>query len=1653
MDNIPSTPNSSTASNPSTPVENTFSNTKLTRSNTSKTVAFAMRNKHRQKMADFPPIPRATTLPYPQEASDPHQILNYDSTCPNPNKLDHITFSPNNVPPCSTNFIQHQLPPLKINSNISNPSLEAFSPTTCPISHPVPEMSGSLSCSSARHPVTHPSPRYNQRTTIAAGLVSSIRTAESVSPVSPSHTTHTRDYRKDSISSDSSPVDGLGIANYDPWKHTRSPSPTNDKYFPADPHIPVAGTALFFQHIQYQPSISRSGTINTARSSSIQSNCSSETSDTSYFSPTHLNGSSMHQNTHNNNCKNNYAYDFNNSSAPIPSKPPKLPPKLPPKIPLDMETEPTLDTCTPSLPEGYLADQDHDYGTWRPSLSSSHNSYIPTNGPVYSNTNPLMTPLGHSQNVVQASYPPVSTNGNNSVANATTQQRQTVDSITKFQSLQNNSFENDYSIPARIGGSARNPRPFSFEISDDDDNQDDFTSTNNRQSAVSLSDPISPCATIESVPSDLARKMQAPTTPTLSETTTNHSLPSTTSDITSITQFDRTTAEKKARSGDWHIFWDIPLEDIENGVYNKHDVKFQSELHSFIHNEINFVHDMKRFLSVFNNQTELARILEPNHLEALNKKLFEPTAALIEVNETYLLSPFLQQRNDRTKISPRTNETFMLDFLVEDVLEWLDVVVEPFFAWAVFQSEIDSFTKSLMSNTEFERFVNQGNEITLKECHKREFKVLKNFPRNRYFQYGLHFGELKGHLEKKQKEMIHNATLSPEERDVALVGAVDPEPLIQSIHVCIDNLRAILKKFNDLMAVETNKTKMDELERKLEFKHEEHKMAMHLRYNPQEPHILHELVAEKEIYRKKGSWESNFSALLLDHMLLFVRKERDIWHIVERPIHLELIRIEAVPDPEYKSAIYNTINRSAPQSSRSSVSHNQFPQRPSITTLSSQEGASISPIGPSSLPMPPSLNPNSVARSLSLGKSSEDSTESLSDPANVSPLHVSADQRRPSNISVASSVGARSDSSAPTTPVTTRPLSSSFSSSTNLKSLTSISHSNSTTPSGNAMMKDFSNNSQAGLVYPLKLINLEHNEKSWIAFDRLQDRQNFLDLLQSTRRKYHDTRYEQNKVPIGLKVLDIGAFPSSEHRNHSYFDTDVGDAVDRAMSSYDVPLVWPPKKSFIKTSGDISCSLDIVFENSHFTFLGTTNGVYGAIHPKGLDGGVATNSYELSWKLVAQLPRVTHLEANVENQVLLILSGSELKFSRLPEIQSLLFTTTTVAMTPPQDIYNSVRCFRTGTLGDDTYLFYSKLSKVQETGFATTVTVYKIAPSQNKEKPTKGIGRLLKGNGANKPYSSFLQKPNLISSDLFSPSKVVGFSFFDSFFFFHTPEEFCYMPIPIDSPQGIPTMSTMPDILKRYSFPPTEFAFLKEDLSKARPIAVARMSRLRHDPPSSTFSLSADASAKLAKFDAETQPTMIHCYHKFAIMSVKKGNLYIPSAQRVNGTMCRMPYKLPYLHKIQSAYLLWPYLLLFSTNTVEVRLLTARNFNQSLVQVITGRNIRLLTGRAFHSASSTASAGNNNMTNEYDSSKTEDNQNSSSMHSSSSQPFNQYPFAFDSHSGETDKIIISMEHPDPAISASVIFELFKIPGVVANDVSLKSSLYDLDSKKSRKNHT
>lgn len=1645
--------------------------------------------------------PLSGVLPYPAEDTDVFAIpsLGFSPIFDSTNSNDNNTITDNSDYP------------EVMNGGIYVPttSLEVISPTSCPPAYPFPDMrhessagtptqeysrlpsipypAGSPTSASNSAPDSSPIPSVYP-SLAPTGSASSVNTATPSSPISCTPGSHNRAESNVSYASISNPQDGFGIANYDPWKHTQSPGLIGNEYSPNDNNInnsisnnnhnntsssnvPLTSHTLIQHHLSI--SSSETGSSST-RSSSVRSNVSTNTTNSSYFSgvnsTTNLGVNQLHhansyssatyhyqsqqpntqQLQHNNSTGAKSASEFNVSSVSGSTKGWRGPPKPHSNFSVNNNKDDDDDESSGDFVTGLVDDLPSNSHVFNPLQSPFTPNPITTNtnsGNRQMNSYLLNTNLratstlpNHLQRTPSAQDPPTTANRNSFIADMATVRPRKANSQLNPQTRRLLTNPNSR-VPSTHGPSSR---PASFALSNSaagvqEDSGLVSSSSDSRHSSVSSScDPLvgwSSPANQTSSP-DLIKKRQASSTSTLSRTTTASNLnPASLSSSVSIPTVG------KANSGEWHVFWDISVDQLESGMYNKYDVNFQSELHSFIQSEVNFVHGMKAFLTVFNNRQELSRILEPKQLEDLDKLLFDPTEKLIQANETHLLNPFLQEREKHLAISPRTKQTPMLEFLADSVLEWLTLIVDPFFQWAKSQSEADSLVSMLLQqNQEFASFVSQGNTQSVKECQKT-FDYLKNFPRNRFPQYILHFSELQKFLTKKQKQIAEDGSLPPQERDPTLLAATDPEPLIQSFQACIDALRKILKKFNDVIAFEMNKTKMEELERKLRFKHEEHKMSIHLRYNPKEPHLLHELVAEKDIYRKKGSWESNFSVLLLDHMLFLVRKERDYWQVVERPIHLELLRIEAVPDPEYKNAIYNTINRQAPQSTRSSVS-NQYSQRPSIATISSQDGISISPTTSTTLPMPPSSKAsNKTATSPSPpAKTPLDSPDHLSelDKRLSSPSGSISRNSKPSGIDLPSPSLSASFSSAPTTPVNSGPQAAS-----NTKLSTSNTFPNPSTPSyqtGNSMMKDINNNAQSGLVYPLKLMNLERDEKSWIAFDRLQERQNFMDLLLSTRRKYFNTRHEQRKVPIGLKVLDMGTFPSSEHHIYSYSDVGFGDVVDRAITSYNTQVQRPTNKTF-RNAGDTSCALDIVYEGRYLTFLGTANGVYGAIHPTGPDGSPLTGSaYELRWKLVAQLPRVTHLEANIDSNVLLILADSELKFSQLPDIQSLLLSTTATLVTPPQDIYNSVRCFRTGTLEDHTYLFYSKMSKAQEKVFTTTVIVYKIAPSHNKEKRSKGLGRLIKGSSSTKPYSFFLQPPNLIPGELFSPSKVVDFSFFDHYFFFHTANEFSYMSLSLENPVGLPKVSSMGNVLKKHRYPATELPLLKEDLEKARPIAVARLSHMNN---------SSNSSSSTPAPNPKEEPNLIHCFHKFAIMSIRNGDLYVPAAQTVNGQLCRMPYRIPYLHKVQAVYLLWPYLLLFSPNTIEVRLVTAGNFNQSLVQVIAGRNIRLLTGRSSHAASM-AVGKNKSGSDTSQLSRHMSNVSTVSGRSTSSHSSTRNGAAVDAHTGETEKIIVSMEHPDPAVPASIVFEICKNSGVLANDIALKSSLYDLDSKKPRR---
>lgn len=1530
--------------------------------------------------------------------------------------------------------------------NRSDSSLEALSPTSSvPLAHQSASDTQSLTVTPTQNSSLL-SPFHNNNGYAPLAPVPSASSTKTATPSSPTVqtpivSTPTFSKTRDNSPYDpNSPQDGFGIANYDPWQHTQSPSPSSNLNNLSPSYRSITGKVsgssdghssghISRTNLQYHTSIS-SDTGSSTRSSSVRSNTSTNTTNSSYFSVTSMtnHGNQQHQ-----------PGSYGVKSAADDNVSHLKPPPIPAKIPLETGNN-----------NEYIFNSTH--------ASASHvhsplqTPFVPLNSHTNTFTNSSLAPTNYLQRAPSAPEVPISERSSMIADSAAIRPRKAYSQINQVRRSNGMSPRLATSILAGSGTTAASAGPLSVASTGLNSPVSSSYSFGSPSSPTSLEheESTSPISSIGrnssiSTPDPLITTSEPEQTiqggasihPTISRSTT-------TSTDDSVTAASGTS---KANSGAWHEFWEIPLEELEGGLYNKYDINFQSELHSFIGLEKNFVHGMTTFLTVFGDRRELNRAL-PNaskKLDVLQKTLFDPTEKLISVNEKYLLGPFLKQQNEKLEMTPRTKDVPMLVFLTNNVREWLSKVSEPFFVWATSQAHADNVVSELMLVPEFKAFVKAGDEKAVKACQK-SFDYLKNFPRNRFLQYRMHFAELVKFLEKKKREINEDLEKPPEDRDPTLLSATDPQPIIQGIEACILEIMPMMTKFNQIIAFEGSKVKMTELERMLRFKHDEHKMSLHLKYNPKEP--LHDLILEKEIYRKKGSWESNYVLMLLDHMIILVRKERDSWLVVERPIHLELLRIESVSDPEYKSAIQNAVTRQTGQATRQSVSsHNpSYTHKASVSstisrtsTISSSDGvaAPIPPNNSGKLGIPPSINTGTnVTRSpSSTSKLSEGAISPISEKDPISPVYPHPPQpsvdspgngstpKRPQNLNFSATTLPTISASVPTTPVNSSIPTAPALASSSTAPLPSTPQSAEPFRAGNSMVKDFSN-AQTGKVYPIQMINLERDDKSFIAFDRLQDRQNFLDILQTTRRKYFENKDKRHKTPIGLKVLDLGTFRSSEHHSSNYPDMGFGDVVDKAISSYNAPGSWPPKRK-LGWTGDISCALDIMYEGRHFTFVGTANGVYGSIHPTAPDGTPLQTSYKLHWKLVASLSRVTHMEANTDNKVLLILAGTELKFSQLSEIQSLLLATSTTTVTPPQDIDTNVRSFRTGVLEDHSYLFFSKLSKARE----TTVIVYEVAPRLNKEKRSKGIGRLLK-SGSSKPYSSFLQPPNLIPAELFSPSKVTDFSFFDKFFFFHTANEFSYMSSLLQNPQGLPKASSLQEILQKNRFPSNELPYLKEDLEKARPIAVARLSHIAHSGS--------------RKHNPKEEPNLIHCFHKFAIMSIRNGDLYIPFPQTVNGQLCRMPYRIPYLHKIQSAYLLWPYLLLFSSNTIEIRLVTAHNFNQSLVQVITGRNIRLLTGSSAHptnnSSTPQSSAGS--------SSRSSSGHELTAVNSLSSAT----TVVADVHNGETDKIIVSMEHPDPSIPTSVIFEIVKNSGVNPTDSALKSSLYDLDSKKSKGSH-
>lgn len=945
----------------------------------------------------------------------------------------------------------------------------------------------------------------------------------------------------------------------------------------------------------------------------------------------------------------------------------------------------------------------------------------------------------------------------------------------------------------------------------------------------------------------------------------------------------------KQNSGAWHEDWNISeevLAELPEDV-----IKFQSELHNFIQQEENYVNGLKVFFLVFKGDKPIHVVIDNQiNRDLLVKTLFDPLKPILELNKTLLLKPFLDlQAQGREKNNP------YLQFNAQAVADWLQNIKEPFSQFAKLSISADYIIKEQKAtNDRFKNLINSLNSQAKKHSNK-DFDSLMHSTRTRFGLYTSHFNQLLKLIRRNEGE--------------PRICSGDVQKTINLIEECTKRCNALMAEYDHFQRVEGNILEMSLMERRLNFKRDQDKINFAL--SAQNGRPPHEKILEKEIFRK-SSFEPA-TVLLFDHMLVIVKKIKyDDWKILEPIAHLELLRIESLEEPaqlKKSDQLAAAVRKHSTNNSRVNGGVKNFQsQLGSIDTKNS--------ISPSR-----SISNFTVSELTSV--QSAPSANSSNHPSSPSSPDSSFVNHSPSMGSSSSVTTPTLDSFPPSPQLEQKP---SPQSQLNLTPTPSLS-----TPlrPTNSLVVDLAKSNKYAdkkSFFPVRFTNLKTGKQLKFYFQTRQDRKNFSDNLISAKEQYRLKAFHECRVPLGLKVLDQSSFPLGMGIDPNYTNSPSnyvgGDAVDRALNMY--PKDSPSKKPFVAST--VNCAFDMVVSNETLTFLGSNSGLFGARHVTSPSGEEAP----LVWKQISNEPCITQIEGHEKPNVLFILTNSQLMYLKLNEVVLFLLSPDgkmQIPITKPQLIAENIDCFKTGYFNGKLMLFFSSSSMAVD---KSEVTCYEVALKPKHDGKSKSFKSMFKSREA-KPYDEFLHKPISHDSHLFSPTKVHSFAIFDTFFFFLTAKTFDFLNVRLVS-QEVPTTKSIANSFKASGFSPADGDNFKSALADARPVAVGRMI----------------TGTKTPKNGNREFPNLIHCFNKFAVMSVRNGDLYVPNSSE---SVPLEAFRITYMNKIDRAYIWYPYLLVFSPNVVEVRLLTVKNFSKSLVQVITGRNIRLLTGASTHEES------------------------------------------------------------------------------------------------------
>lgn len=471
----------------------------------------------------------------------------------------------------------------------------------------------------------------------------------------------------------------------------------------------------------------------------------------------------------------------------------------------------------------------------------------------------------------------------------------------------------------------------------------------------------------------------------------------------------------------------------------------------------------------------------------------------------------------------------------------------------------------------------------------------------------------------------------------------------------------------------------------------------------------------------------------------------------------------------------------------------------------------------------------------------------------------------------------------------------------------------------------------SNLIYPIKLRNLATDQKYYICTVSEITRKEWVKRICEAKAKYsqkaHNLRYE----PFSMRIIDSTSFGYSQLDvpKGSIFTKD--NALYRALqehkdivSKHPVPMsaastnasvatsstlapitsgstvatastvATRSRMPGIKTNSSIQCCAVVVYNNMQIMFLGLNDALYGCQiqHPE----------VPLNWVLIELLPRVHRIEAVEDKNMLFVLSEKSLLLFKFNEVILKILTSgsiqsaTKVALTPPTVMDQNVDCFKAGMLSNVPYLFYSSY------GNKSTVTVLEITGKD----PNKKSSRLFAFK--NKTHGNEFKECDW----LFTPTRNREITFFNSTFCIHTDNSFEVMNLERKQPCSIPVEESILRVARKQGLPEPQAEQLRKRINEARPVSIDKV-----------------PSRAVGPTGVSVGNDFLLCYHKFAIMCDALGDL--ESAVAIN-----------YLRKITAAHAFYPYLVTFSDRVIEIRKLTGGADVHQLVQIVTGRDIRML---------------------------------------------------------------------------------------------------------------